>query len=107
MRNNIQQYKRLEIEADNMKVKISRLEEIHRYYEEFKQKKLELNLASYISKRLTYQVYLNQISNLQKDVASSEARLEEITSIKYVIAPTTILLLIAPSFVMQNFSKNS
>lgn len=78
MRNNIQQYKRLEIEADNMKVKISRLEEIHRYYEEFKQKKLELNLASYISKRLTYQVYLNQISNLQKDVASSEARLEEI-----------------------------
>ena len=78
MRNNIQQYKRLEIEADNMKVKISRLEEIHRYYEEFKQKKLDLNLAAYISKRLTYQVYLNQISNLQKEVSSSEARLEEI-----------------------------
>lgn len=78
MRNNIQQYKRLEIEADNMKVKISRLEEIHRYYEDFKQKKLELNLASYISKRLTYQVYLNTISNLQNDVASSEARLNEI-----------------------------
>lgn len=78
MRNNIQQYKRLEIEAENMQVKINRLEEIHRHYEEYDKRKQELKLASYVSKRITYQVFLNSIQNLQKDISSSENRLNEI-----------------------------
>jgi uncharacterized protein YPO0396 len=80
MRNNIQQYKRLEIEASNMKQKITRLEEIQNAYNEYNSKKQDLNVASYVSKRITYQVYLNTISNFQKDISSSETRLQEISS---------------------------
>ena len=78
MRNNIQQYKRLELEAENMQVKIKRLEEIKNQYDVYASKKRDLDLASYISKRITYQVYLNQITNLQKDIESSNNRLVEI-----------------------------
>lgn len=78
MRSNIQQYKRLELEAENMQIKISRLEEIKKQYDLYAEKKRDLNLASYISKRITYQVFLNQISNLQKDIESSNNRLSEI-----------------------------
>ena len=79
MRNNIQQYKRLEIEANNMQQKISRLVEIQNAYNEFNEKKKDLNVASYISKRITYQVYLNTIANFQKDITASETRLKEIS----------------------------
>lgn len=78
MRANIQQYKRLELEAENMQIKIRRLEEIHKQYQEFASRKRDLNLANYISKRITYQVFLDQISNLQKDVDSNKNRLVEI-----------------------------
>ncbi len=78
MRANIQQYKRLELEAENMQIKIKRLEEIHNQFIEYSNKKRDLNLASYISKRITYQVFLNQITNLQKDVESNKNRLSEI-----------------------------
>ena len=80
MRANIQQYKRLEIEADNMQVRINRLSEIHNFYEEYAKRKMENKLASYISKRITYQVYLNNIQNLQKDISKAETRLVEIAS---------------------------
>lgn len=78
MRANIQQYKRLELEAENMQLKIRRLEEIQKQFNEYSSRKKDLNLASYISKRITYQVFLNQISNLQKDVESNQNRLVEI-----------------------------
>lgn len=78
MRSNIQQYKRLELESENMQIKIKRLEEIHNQYLDFYSKKKDLNLASYISKRITYQVFLDQISTLQKDISSNNNRLEEI-----------------------------
>lgn len=78
MRANIQQYKRLELEAENMQVKIKKLEDIHQKYQEYATKKNDLNLASYISKRITYQVFLDQISHLQKDVESNNNRLKEI-----------------------------
>lgn len=78
MRANIQQYKRLELEAENMQIKIKRLEDIHKQWLEFSARKRDLNLASYISKRITYQVFLNQITNLQKDVESNKNRLGEI-----------------------------
>lgn len=78
MRNNIQQYKRLELEAENMQVKINKLNEIHACFEEYKNRKQELDLARYVTKRISYQISLNQIANFQKEIASSENRLLEI-----------------------------
>ena len=80
MRANIQQYKRLELEAENMQIKIRRLEEISQKYQDYASKKRDLNLASYISKRITYQVFLDQITHLQRDVESNKNRLSEIDS---------------------------
>lgn len=78
MRENIQQYKRLEIEASSMETKICKLEKIHEAYLDVKNKQNDLNLSSYISKRVTYQVHLNTIMNLQRDIQSNELRLQEI-----------------------------
>ncbi len=78
MRNNIQQYKRLEIEADNMKQKICKLEEIQRCYKEYLNYKQDLDVSNYITKRVSYQLVLNQIGIFQRDVNSCESRLEEI-----------------------------
>ncbi len=80
MRDNIQQYKRLEIEASSMEEKINKLEKIHQAYQEVLNKKSDLDLASYISKRVTYQVHLNSIKNLQSEMQSNELRLHEIAS---------------------------
>lgn len=78
MRANIQQYKRLEIEADSMQQKIVKLEAIHEQYLKYKEKKEELNLASFISKRITYQIHLDNISHLQSDIQGSKDRIVEI-----------------------------
>ena len=78
MRGNIQNYKRLELEAENMQEKINKLETISNQFKDYKSKKDSLTLASYISKRITYQVYLNQISLYQKDIETGKNRLEEI-----------------------------
>ncbi len=78
MRENIQQYKRLEIEATAMEGKIAKLEQIHNAYLEVMNRQADLNLSSYISKRVTYQVHLNTIMNLQRDIQSNELRLKEI-----------------------------
>lgn len=78
MRENIQQYKRLEIEAESMQRKIDQLEVISKNFKEYKNRKEEQNLASYISKRITYQIYLDNLSNLQHDIISCENRIVEI-----------------------------
>ncbi len=78
MRNNIQQYKRLEIESNIMEEKIRKLESISASYREVKNRREELDLSSYISKRVTYQVHLNNILNLQHDLEANELRMKEI-----------------------------
>ena len=78
MRANIQQYKRLEIEATQMEGKINRLEAIHRAYEEVKSRRSDLALSSYITKRVSYQVHLNSIMHLQRDIQANELRINEI-----------------------------
>lgn len=78
MRANIQQYKRLEIEATNMESKINRLEAIHKAYEDVKSRRSDLALSSYITKRVSYQVHLNNIMNLQRDIQANELRINEI-----------------------------
>ncbi len=80
MRDNIQQYKRLEIEATDMERKISKLEKIHEAYLDLQNKQNDLNLAAYISKRVSYQVNLDVVKNLQHDLQSNEIRLQEIAS---------------------------
>ena len=77
MRENIKQYKRLEIEASTMQEKIQRLELISKAYNDVLTRKQELALSSYISKRVSYQVYLDTIRNLQHEIASNELRLKE------------------------------
>ena len=78
MRANIQQYKRLEIEASSMETKVSRLEKIHNAYKEVQARKSDLALSSYIIKRVNYQVILNNIMNLQRDIQANELRIREI-----------------------------
>ncbi len=78
MQENIRQYKKLEIEAEAMQVKIKKLEDIQEVYNQFASKKDELNLASYISKRVTYQMHLNRIQTLRDDITASKERLQEI-----------------------------
>lgn len=78
MRANIQQYKRLEIEATSMEGKINRLEAIHKAYEDVKARRADLKLSEYITKRVSYQVYLNNIVNLQRDIQANELRIKEI-----------------------------
>lgn len=77
MRENIKQYKKLEIEASTMEEKIKRLEAISQAYNDVLTRKKELNLSSYISKRVTYQVYLDNLRNLQRDLDANELRLKE------------------------------
>lgn len=78
MRGNIQNYKRLELEAENMQEKISKLETISTQFKDYKAKRESLDLSSFISKRITYQLYLNQITNFQKDIETGKNRLVEI-----------------------------
>ncbi len=108
MRANIQQYKRLEIEAENMQVKIRKLEEIHAQYEDYAAKKKDLNLASYISKRITYQVFLDQIANLQRDVESNRNRLIEIDAqLKDIDAEIQTLTKQKESYIGEKVSSGS
>ncbi len=78
MRANIQQYKRLELEAASMEKKIVKLESIHNAYKDVQNKRNDLRLSSYMSKRVTYQTHLNMIANLQRDLNANEVRLKEI-----------------------------
>lgn len=80
MKANISSYERLKIEADDMELKIKSLEEISRLYQEILSRKNEQKLSSYISKRISYQINLNKINELQKDIVSNETRIEEINN---------------------------
>ena len=78
MKTNIASYERLKLEADDMELKIKSLEEIARIYNNILDRKEEQNLASYISKRISYQFNLNRINELQKDIVNNEERIVEI-----------------------------
>lgn len=78
MKTNIASYERLKLEADDMELKIKSLEEIARIYNNIVDRKEEQNLASYISKRISYQFNLNRINELQKDIVNNEERINEI-----------------------------
>ena len=78
MKANIGAYERLKLEADDMEVKIKSLEEISRIYQEILDRRNEQKLASYISKRISYQFNLNRINDLQNDIQVNENRINEI-----------------------------
>lgn len=91
-----------------MQVKIRKLEEIHAQYEDYAAKKKDLNLASYISKRITYQVFLDQIANLQRDVESNRNRLIEIDAqLKDIDAEIQTLTKQKESYIGEKVSSGS
>lgn len=81
MKTNIASYERLKLEADDMELKIKSLEEIARIYNDILDRKEEQKLASYISKRISYQFNLNRINELQKDIVNNEERIKEIDEV--------------------------
>ena len=80
MKANISSYERLKIEADDMELKIKSLEEISRLYNDILERKNEQKLSNYISKRISYQLNMNRINELQKDISSNEIRINEINN---------------------------
>jgi len=78
MKANITAYERLRLEADDMEVKIKSLEEIRRVYDEILQRREEQNLSSYISKRISYQLHLDRILELQRSIQTNDIRIHEI-----------------------------
>ena len=78
MKANIASYERLKLEADDMELKIHSLEEISRVFKDIVEKNSEMKLASYISKRIEYQLHLNRISEYQKGISANEERINEI-----------------------------
>ena len=78
MKANIASYERLKLEADDMELKIHSLEEISRVFKDIVEKNTEMKLASYISKRIEYQLHLNRISEYQKGISANEERINEI-----------------------------
>lgn len=78
MQESIRQYKKLEIEAESMQVKIKKLEDIQEIYNQYDAKRRELTLANYISKRATFQMIQNRIQVFKDDIIASNERLAEI-----------------------------
>ena len=78
MKANITAYERLKLEADDMEIKIKSLEEIRRVYDEILSRREDQKLASYISKRISYQLHLDQILELQRSIQSNDLRIREI-----------------------------
>ena len=78
MKANIASYERLKIEADDMELKIRSLEEISRIYQEILDRREEQKISSYISKRISYQMHLDRINELQKGIATNDQRIAEI-----------------------------
>ena len=80
MKSNITSYERLKIEADEMMVKIKSLEEIHNIYQQIVDKRKEMSLASYISKRIFLQISSDYIASYHNDISRAEERIAEIDS---------------------------
>lgn len=78
MKANITAYERLRLEADDMEIKIKSLEEIKRIYNDILARREEQNLSSYISKRISYQLHLDQILELQRGIQTNDLRIHEI-----------------------------
>lgn len=78
MQENILQYKKLQVEANTMAQRISRLNEINAAYQkEVSQRKNE-TLYSYIIERAEYENDLARIRTYQEAISSAEKRLKEI-----------------------------
>lgn len=77
MQENISQYKKLELQANLMEEKITRLEAIHKAYEDVKKCLDENAIAKYISQRVKYQLKLDLIKNYQRDLEANELKLKE------------------------------
>ena len=78
MQKNIEQYKILENEAKNLKVKVESLQQIHQIFEEFASYTKRNDMLNYVSARVGYEENKKKLDNLNERLRKDNERLRTI-----------------------------